>query len=286
LDALRISRIVRYSASFTPPTAPFGGACPFGGGGMSPETVIPGVGDALSVAQAALTTAGFLLGSITEAVSSEAVGIVIATSPSGSAFPGTVINLTIVGVSLAVTGDQADIASRVNALLPVGWFTGLTPLKDALITGIANVFAFIYALFGYLRLQTRIATATDGFLELVAGDFFATALPRNSGETDASYRTRIQTSLFLEKGTRADVIRVITQLTGNAPLIVEPSRPADCGGYGIAMGYSVGGHLGSRVHPYQAFISVARGTSASDATLYAAIASVLPEATIAWVKLS
>ena len=183
------------------------------------------------------------------------------------------------------TGDQADISARMNLLLPVGWFSGLVPFKDALVAGVANAFAFIYALFAYVRLQTRIATATDGFLDLIAGDFFGTGLPRNPAESDASYRPRIQASLFLEKGTRADVIRVVTQLTGNVPSIVEPSRPADCGGYGTAMGYSVGGRLGSRVHPYQAFLTVARGTSASDVGLYAAIDAVKPVATIVWTKL-
>jgi hypothetical protein len=199
--------------------------------------------------------------------------------------PATGNPITPITPVTSATGDAADIAARMNLLLPVGWFSGLVPFKDALVAGVASVFAFIYSLFGYVREQTRIATATDGFLDLIAGDFFGANLPRNAGELDGSYRPRIQASLFLEKGTRADVIRVVTQLTGNAPLIVEPSRPADCGGYGIAMGYSTAGRLGSRVHPYQAFLTVARGTSASDAGLYAAIDSVRPVATIVWTKL-
>lgn len=199
--------------------------------------------------------------------------------------PATGNPITPITPVTSATGDAADIAARMNLLLPVGWFSGLVPFKDALVAGVASVFAFIYSLFGYVREQTRIATATDGFLDLIAGDFFGANLPRNAGELDGSYRPRIQASLFLEKGTRADVIRVVTQLTGNAPLIVEPSRPADCGGYGIAMGYSTAGRLGSRVHPYQAFLTVARGTSASDAGLYAAIDSVKPVATIIWTKL-
>lgn len=184
------------------------------------------------------------------------------------------------------TGSQADITQRLNLLLPVGWFTSLTPAKDALVTGIANALSFIYSLFAYVRLQTRIKTATDGFLELIAGDFFGSGnLPRAVGETDAAYLTRIQSGVFLERTTRADLIRVITQFTGNVPLIVEPRRPADLGGYGVACGYSVAGRLGSLSLPYQVFATVARGTLTSDAALYAAIDQVKPVATIVWLKL-
>jgi hypothetical protein len=274
IDELRISKgVALYSANFTPPTSPF-----------SVLVTVPDViGDNLSTAEAALTGARFVVGTVSTVVSSP-IGIITAQSLSGDQPIGSTVNLTL--SALPAIGSQQDFMNRLNFLLPVGWFSGLVPLKDALVTGIANVFAFIYALFGYVRLQTRIATATDGFLDLIAGDFFGATLLRNAGELDGSYRPRIQTGMFLEKGTRADVIRVVKQLTGNVPLIVEPSRPADCGGYGIAMGYSTAGRLGSRVHPYQAFITVARGTSASDKTLYAAIAAVMPVATIAWVKLT
>lgn len=184
------------------------------------------------------------------------------------------------------TGSQADITNRLNLLLPVRWFTGLTPFKDALVTGIANVLSFIYSLFAYVRLQTRIATATDGFLELIAGDFFGSgALPRLAGETDPQYLTRIQSGLILERSTRADLIRVLTQLTGNIPVVVEPQRPADLGGYRMGCGYSVAGHYGSLMHPYQVFATVARGASNSDATLYAAIDQVKPVATVVWLQL-
>ena len=96
---------------------------------------------------------------------------------------------------------------------------------------------------------------------------------------------RIKSAFFPSKNRRADVVRVVTQLTGNAPLIVEPQRPADLGGYGIACGYSVAGRLGSLELPYQMFLTVPRGTSVSDASLYSAIAQVMPISMIAWTKL-
>ena len=44
-----------------------------------------------------------------------------------------------------------------------------------------------------------------------------------------------------ERNTRNAVISVLTDLTGRTPLVFEPSRPADTGGYGIGTGYGVVG---------------------------------------------
>jgi hypothetical protein len=133
------------------------------------------------------------------------------------------------------TGDQADIQSRLRQLVPPNWLpAGLTPIYDALLSGIANALSFAYGLFAYVRLQTRIATATDGFLDLIAADFFGSQLARGPGETDGSYRARIKAGIFRERGTRRSVVLILQQLTGRAPIIFEPQRAADTGGYGRA----------------------------------------------------
>src|SRR3984957_19084211 len=97
------------------------------------------------------------------------------------------------------TGDQNDMLARIKALLPNGWFRGLTPVLDALLSGYAWSLSFIYQLIQYAQLQTRIATATDGFLDLISFDFFGGSLPRKSQEYDAPFRSRILAQLFLEK---------------------------------------------------------------------------------------
>ena len=158
------------------------------------------------------------------------------------------------------TGDQADFSVRLQRLIPNGWFApGQSPLRDGLLAGVANILAFVYSLFAYLRLQTRISTATDGFLDLIAGDFFGSDLYRASGQTDDSFRARIIASILRERLTRNAVTSIITQLTGRAPIIFEPKRPLDTGVYGgPGLAYGLVGGYGSLLLPYQSFVTVFR----------------------------
>jgi hypothetical protein len=153
------------------------------------------------------------------------------------------------------TGDQQDIVARLKAVLPTGWFRDSTPVLDGVLNGIAWALALVSSLAAYARLQTRIATATDGFLDLISFDFFGGSLPRKSQEYDAPFRSRILAHLFLEKGTRNGLIRILQILTGRTPLVFEPARPLDTGGYNTnSMGYRVAGGYGSLAVPYQSFV--------------------------------
>lgn len=218
-------------------------------------------------------------------------------------------------------GDQSDITSRLQQLIPNGWFTnGLVPLRDALLTGAANALAFVYSLLDYVRQQTRIATASDGFLDMIAADFFGAALVRRAGQTDASFRAAISAAMFRERGTRNAIIKVLEQITGRTPIVFEPMRPADTGGYGgPTIGYGVAGGYGSMLLPMQTFVTAYRpvGTGiptvagygistagygvasqgeyaslsmvqdgATDADIYAAIDSVKPATYIVWARIS
>ncbi len=152
-------------------------------------------------------------------------------------------------------GTQSDLIVRLKALLPNGWFRDSTPVLDAVLNGIASALSTVYSLTQYARLQTRIATATDAFLDLVSFDFFGIALPRHSGEADSSFRSRIQAQLFLERGTRRGMTRALQLLTGRAPIIFEFARPADTGGLNMPnMGLNVAGYLGSSQYPFQAIV--------------------------------
>lgn len=222
-------------------------------------------------------------------------------------------------------GDFSDIFSRLKGKLPTRWFGGVTdsmPLVDGVLSGIATLLSFVYALYSYAKLQTRIATATDGWLDMIAADFFGPAgLLRKAGQSDASYRLVIMANLFREKATRNAIVRILSSLTGRAPTIIEPMRPADTGAYGAPnIGYGMAGAYGSMSLPYQAFVIAYRPVSnagiasvagygipsgayatpsraeyasismvtggVTDADIFAAIDAVKPAATIVWTRIS
>jgi hypothetical protein len=171
------------------------------------------------------------------------------------------------------TGDQTDALARAKGVLPGGWFPGtgaavpsVTPVLDAALAGPAWGWSWLYGLLEYVAAQHRIETATDSNLDLIGGDYFGTGLLRRMGETDAGYRQRILASLLAPRGTRAAVIAVLTQLTGKAPAIFEPGRPADTGAWGniasgtlnTGLGYGVAGGWGDLLLPAQFFVTVQR----------------------------
>lgn len=172
-------------------------------------------------------------------------------------------------------GDKADMWGRLRGMLPRGWFgsnADPTNILAAVLKGIAACLSFLYSLYTYAQLQSRIATATDGWLDIISNDFFGTALPRKPGESDASFRSRILANLTREKATRNGISMALYALTGYYPIIVEPWRPLDTGAYGHGAspfapgatpgyGYNTVGSYGSLSYPAQAFITTYRPTA-------------------------
>jgi len=177
------------------------------------------------------------------------------------------------------TGDQSDIVGRLKAVLPQRWFanttTGLptnTPVLDGVLNGLANAWSAIVALLNYADLQSRIATATDVFLDMIAFDFFAGRFYRRKGEPDAVFSARIRAEIIRPRATRAAVSQVLTDLTGHAPIIFEPANATDTGGVGwlgmtVGTGLAVGGAgfagvggAGSLALPFQCFVTAFRAT--------------------------
>lgn len=218
------------------------------------------------------------------------------------------------------TGDQQDFFQRIKTLAP-RWFGDDSPTIDALVQGLAWACSFVYSLYVYAKLQTRILTATDGWLDMIAADFFGSSLLRAANQSDASFRARIIINMFRERGTRRSIVKVLQDLTGRTPLIFEPMRPADTGGYGQAQGlaYGLAGGYGSLLLPYQGFVTAFRPTGSgiplvagygistggygqasraeygsmnmiqgavTDADIYAAIDSVKPAGTTVWTAIS
>lgn len=216
------------------------------------------------------------------------------------------------------TGDSSDVLGRLKAVLP-RWFPDASPILDGLMSGFASASSWIYSLILYARLQTRIVTATDGWLDLIAFDFFGRTFRRKTNQTDAAFRSAILAEILRPRGTRQALVRRLTDLTGRAPVIVEFANPTDCGGYGKPLvGYGAAGAYGSLQYPCQSLVTAyrpstsgipnidgygqpaggyGRGTIAygslsqvvgpvTDADIYAAVESVRPAGTIAWVKIT
>ncbi|WP_083615571.1 hypothetical protein [Paraburkholderia sp. SOS3] len=87
-----------------------------------------------------------------------------------------------------------------------------SPNFDATLQGPAWALSSIYAQITYAALQTRIATATDGYLDLISNDFFGTSLPRLTNEPDGDFRARILANLFV-KDRRARTCRRSSRLS-------------------------------------------------------------------------
>ncbi len=108
--------------------------------------------------------------------------------------------------------------------------------------------------------QSRIATSTGPFLDLIAWDYFGARFLRRRRELDNPWRRRIVQELLRPRATRAAIVQMLTDLTGRAPIMIEPWSPGDCGGmgHGCRVGYSAGGRYGSLLYHHQIFITAYR----------------------------
>jgi len=218
-----------------------------------------------------------------------------------------------------MTGDTADMLARLKLVLPARWFADVTPILDAVLTGLATAWSGLYTLLTTVGAQARIATASGIFLDMAAADYCGAALLRRTGEADASYSLRIRANVLAPKATRAAVSQALTNLTGRAPVIFEPLNATDTGGYNMFdLGYNVAGGYGSPNLPFAFLVTAYRPNATpvsnaggystgpggydaapmfyadtavlpgaiSDADIYAATAAVLPVSTIAWMNIS
>jgi hypothetical protein len=164
-----------------------------------------------------------------------------------------------------MTGDLSDFISRLWAVLPKRWFAEQSPNLRALLTSIATPWVWLYNLITYVITQTRVATATDEWLDLIALDYFGCNLYRKINESDVSYRGRIQVALLREAATRSAVSAGLECLTGTQPIIFEPMNCSDTGSYGVlpatsaiagtGLAYGQAGGWGSLQLPLQFFIT-------------------------------
>lgn len=158
------------------------------------------------------------------------------------------------------TGDEQNILERLLSTLPSGWYGYQEDrLNNAVLSGPAKMFSDIYKLYQYVKLQTRIKTATEDNLDLISKDFLGDSLPRRADETDDSYRNRILAWIFPFPSTRKGISDAIYLLTGRRPIIFEPWNPNDTGCLNNNL-YLNDAYLGSLPGTYEAtfFITVFR----------------------------
>lgn len=215
-------------------------------------------------------------------------------------------------------GDVADFVRRLLTVLPAGWFSDPVPppgqgtILQSVLAGLGTAWSAMYGLLADVQLLARIRTAYGAFLDMIAVDFFGAMLARRPGESDQSFQQRILQELLRPRGTRNALILMITELTGNPPVIFEPAKPSDTGGYTVGgVGYGAGGGWGSLLLPYASFVTVTppSGTGialfagygtggysyygdldmitspVSDAMIFAAVEAVLPSGYVAWTAI-
>src|ERR1039458_4174420 len=148
-----------------------------------------------------------------------------------------------------MVGDLSDILLRLQSVLPSRWFGDSTPILDALLTALSCSWTELYSLLQYVQSETRIATATDCWLDVIADDYFGTCFVRRPDEPDSAFRARILLELVRERGTRHSVWQALLDLTGRPPNIFEPADCGDTGGYGTGSASDIpsGGGLGHGV---------------------------------------
>lgn len=221
-------------------------------------------------------------------------------------------------------GDQEDMQTRIRAALPAGWFPDSTPILSALLGGFASVWSWLYNLLSFVKQQTRVISASGGWLDLIALDYGGAAWCRFAGEQDTAFRARILHNLQRERATRSALLANVTALTGRAPFVFEPAFPPDTGGLNTTtLAWNSHGGWGTLSLPFQCFVIAYRphgggiadlsgwGTipeafalggwnvgaiawgdlslvsgSVSDAQILGAVADSMPAASIAWTALS
>lgn len=156
------------------------------------------------------------------------------------------------------TGDSNDIVARVKAVIPNRWFAWIAPIRDAILGGLSDVAAWNYQLYQFAILQSRIATSTGIYLDLIAYDYLQRFLVRN-GNSDDVFRATILATVLQERVTRAGMINAVTELVNTSPGIFEPWNTGDAGGYSTPFfAYGRAGGWGSLQYPAQVFMKVSR----------------------------
>lgn len=210
-------------------------------------------------------------------------------------------------------GDVEDFTGRLQRVFPKGWLADTASCAAVVLSGFGVAWSAVFSLIAAVQAQTRLSTATGSFVDMFSADFFGSALPRNAGEVDASFKVRIGEELLRPRSTRPAMLTALNELVGPHVEIFEPAWPEDAGGYAAGgVGYCVAGAWGNLSLPFQSFLQVHRplgggiplvagyGTAGvlgycsldmntaivSDVDIYAAAAAILPVGYTGWVQIT
>lgn len=153
------------------------------------------------------------------------------------------------------TGDIDDIVRRLRSNLPP-WFPTDAPVLDSILTGSATAFKASYDFYLVVKAQTRIATASGFFLDLIAFDFLPPSFIRRDQESDELFRVRTLREIFRERVTRKGIEGALQDLTRQKPQIVELWNAGDTGAYDLpqTLGYDAAGYLGDMDAKYDVLV--------------------------------
>jgi hypothetical protein len=184
-------------------------------------------------------------------------------------------------------GDIDDMRTRLRLTMPARWFADHAPVLDGLFSGLSSVWSALYSLLLYVKLQSRIGTATNGFLDLAGKDLFSDPILRRLGETDDSFRARLKRAMRREQATRTGLIAAATE-AGFTVRIFEPARPADTGAYNTPAGlaWNIAGGWGSLAMPLESLVTAQSGENAIESELHAGIAGAVPAGGVGWVRIA
>lgn len=188
-------------------------------------------------------------------------------------------------------GDKQDIYNRLITQLPT-WFGpgNNSPILDAFLQSYIETAFTNYNQVAYAELQTRINNytisgvavpdgtsgivfgATGQQLDIISIDYLGNNLPREAGESDASFRKRILSNILRPKCTRQAMYDALINMQDvDRVFIFEPENYFDVGGgynsispsspffmaYGSSSDPDAGrGRYGSGAYAYQCFIDV------------------------------
>ena len=186
-----------------------------------------------------------------------------------------------------MTGDPSDISLRLRLALPLRWFGDVAPILDGVLAGLSVAWAGFYSLLQLVRVQSRVRTATDEFLDLAAQDFLGNSWARRPQESDKQFRQRLLWAMGRERTTRASVVDAAAQ-AGFSVTIFEPAQPHDTGAYNVPLrlAWNFAGGWGSLEMPFESLITARAGTQSFSEELWQGVAEAVPAGGVGWVRVA
>lgn len=158
----------------------------------------------------------------------------------------------VIQQGLVPTVATSDFMRRQLALFPAGWAGDTAAQSGGNLYALFMTSAYVLNLVSTLLQATQesfyLTSATGTALDITVGDFLGTTLPRNSGESDASYRARAYQHIFEITDTRPGFYAYMNLLAQTR--LIEPWAPADTGVYDaiIAHAGNPNGHVAGTIN--------------------------------------